>query len=289
MVCGLPTTQRHILSSVEPRHPKGTASGLSVEQLVIWIAFHFAEEFLAYQQLDCWQLAHLVPFLKSMIFGCFSEVFCIMLFNRDILLSKKKKKNSFKSDKYLHLNFSIFNLEIVQALWKFHGSWESLNEYLLSTSDEQALFQELEIEVQYTNKPNDAITVWYTIYLVINMDSLLCNIIDLFQNLKYSLLSSPGGDNEQDHSYSKCSISTHNNRPFLGHHREQSVKRFFYLHWGFNFLEWPLFQSQKSAFEPPTEMCSISVGEQGARLTFQPVFVKLEHTEKAGMSRGCSD
>ena len=44
MVCGLPTTQQHILSSVEPRHPKGTASGLSVEQLVIWIAFHFAKD-----------------------------------------------------------------------------------------------------------------------------------------------------------------------------------------------------------------------------------------------------
>ena len=36
-------------------------------------------------------------------------------------------------------------------------------------------------------------------------------------------------------------------------------------------------------------MCSINVGEQGAHLTFQPVFVKLEHTEKAGMSLGCSD
>ena len=104
-----------------------------------------------------------------------------------------------KSDRYLHLNFSIY-LEIVQALWKFHGSRESLSEYLLSTRDQQVLVQELETEVQYTNKPNDAITVWYTIYLVINMDSLLCNIIDIFQNLKYSPLSSPGGDNEQDHS-----------------------------------------------------------------------------------------
>ncbi|KAG5207504.1 hypothetical protein JEQ12_017268 [Ovis aries] len=43
-----------------------------------------------------------------------------------------------------------------------------------------------------------------------------------------------------------------------------------------------LFQSQKSIFEHPPEVCSISVGEQGARLTFQLVFVKLKHTEKAG-------
>ena len=80
-----------------------------------------------------------------------------MLFSRDSLLSKRKK-NSLKSDRYLHLNFSIY-LEIVQALWKFHGSRESLSEYLLSTRDQQVLVQELETEVQYTNKPNDAITV----------------------------------------------------------------------------------------------------------------------------------
>ena len=121
------------------------------------------------------------------------------------------------------------------------------------------------------------------------MDSLLCNIIDIFQNLKYSPLSSPGGDNEQDHSYSKCSISTHNNRPFLGHHREQSVKGSFTYSGVLTFLNDCYFRVRSRPLSPLTEMCSVSVGQQGARLTFQPIFVKLEHTEKAGMSRGCSD
>lgn len=45
--------------------------------------------------------------------------------------------------------------------------------------------------------------------------------------IKYSPLSSPGEDNEPDRSYSKCSKSAHNNRPLLGHQREQSLKKFF--------------------------------------------------------------